>query len=91
MKGRKANTLKQRARRALTNARLRAGLTQQDMADLIGRDRVAYNRIENGAAIPSVKIALRIAQILGGTVEEFFLPYYVQISDRDDLRPTGTM
>lgn len=40
-------------------------LTQQALADLIGKDRSLITKIENGDAFPSVKTAKLIGKVLG--------------------------
>lgn len=47
------------------------GLTQQQLADLIGRDRSLIAKIENGSR-PSVETAKKIAAILGFEWTRFF-------------------
>lgn len=56
----------------ITSIRKRADLTQQDMADRLGMNKPAYNRIETGAVvIPAVKL-VAIAEVLGKDVSVFF-------------------
>ncbi|MGB9860065.1 MAG: helix-turn-helix transcriptional regulator [Moorellaceae bacterium] len=59
-------------RTALRRARLRAGLTQSEVARRVGLTRVSYTNIERGYKNPSVLTALRIARLLGKPVEELF-------------------
>jgi putative transcriptional regulator len=47
-------------------------LTQADLADLAGVTRKSINAIETGRMVPSVLIALKLAQALGTNVEELF-------------------
>ena len=58
------NTLK--VHRAMKN------LTQAELANLAGITRVSVNAIEGGRMVPSVLLALRLASVLGVTVEELF-------------------
>ena len=59
----------------LKDARTAAGLTQAELAALIGVSRKTVNTIENGVFIPSTVLALRLARALETTVEAlFFLP-----------------
>jgi putative transcriptional regulator len=53
-------------------ARLRAGLTQQELADEVGQSYVTISRYEGGQSEPSVSHALAIARALGTTVEDAF-------------------
>ncbi len=52
-------------------ARRRAGLTQQQLAEKIGVGRATIARIEAGA-LPTVRIALAIGRALGEPVEDLF-------------------
>jgi putative transcriptional regulator len=47
-------------------------LTQADLAELTGVTRKSINAIETGRMVPSVLIALKLAQALGVSVEELF-------------------
>lgn len=57
---------------ALRKARLRAGLTQAELARRAGLSRSAYTNIEKGNKHPSLVTALRIARVLNEHVEELF-------------------
>ena len=57
---------------AVARARKRKGLTQQQLADTLGVNRVSLARIEAGARSPSMALALRIARELGESVETLF-------------------
>ncbi|HVR90465.1 MAG TPA: helix-turn-helix transcriptional regulator [Novosphingobium sp.] len=59
-----ANTLKQ--------ARETRGLTQAELAALIGVSRKTINTVENGVFVPSTVIALKLAAALGEPVERLF-------------------
>jgi len=48
------------------------GLTQAQLADLIGMSRKTVNTVENGVFVPSTIVALKLAAALGCTVEELF-------------------
>ena len=51
------------------------GLTQAQLADMIGVSRKTVNTVENGVFVPSTIVALKLAGALGYSVEElFFLP-----------------
>lgn len=56
----------------LRRARLRAGLTQAQVATMAGLSRAAYANIELGRKNPSLGIAIRIAHVLGQPVEALF-------------------
>ena len=48
------------------------GLTQAQLADLIGVSRKTVNTVENGVFIPSTVVALKLAGALDCAVEELF-------------------
>jgi len=53
--------------------RVRSGdMTQQDLADRVGATRQTIVSIERGRYNPSVGLALRIAKVLGASIEELF-------------------
>ena len=56
----------------LREARAKAGLTQLELAELIGVSRKTINTVENGVFIPSTLLALKLARALGTTVEKLF-------------------
>lgn len=53
-------------------ARSACGLTQGALAEQVGVSRQSINYIEQGTFAPSVYLALRIAEVLGSTVEDLF-------------------
>ena len=50
--------------RALWRARERAGLTQLQLADLVGINRRHYHRLENGEHLPGWETRARLAEVL---------------------------
>lgn len=53
--------------------RVKAGdMTQQELADRIGATRQTIVSIEKGKYNPSVGLALRMAKVLGASIEELF-------------------
>ena len=46
-------------------ARERKGLTQKEVAESIGMNRVNYVRLESGTKIPSLSMTITIAKLLG--------------------------
>lgn len=56
----------------MATLRLSAGLTQDQVARQVGLSRQSYIAIEHQEASPRVETALRIAKVLGSTVEELF-------------------
>ncbi|GAB4038119.1 helix-turn-helix transcriptional regulator [Spirosoma jeollabukense] len=47
-------------------------LSQADLADRIGVSRQTINSIETGRYVPSTVLALKLAGVLGRTVEQLF-------------------
>lgn len=56
----------------LKEARLKAGLTQAQMAKICEISVLAYQQYEYGKRIPRADVAVRIAEALGSTVEHLF-------------------
>jgi putative transcriptional regulator len=52
--------------------RLRRGFSQEQLANRVGVSRQSINSIERGRYIPSLPLALRIAQLFGCSIEELF-------------------
>jgi putative transcriptional regulator len=65
-------------REALIAARNELGLTQQELADIVGISRAYLANIENGNYMPSLMVALRIAKAVKKDVEEVFNDCYVR-------------
>ncbi|HHV78420.1 MAG TPA: helix-turn-helix transcriptional regulator [Firmicutes bacterium] len=57
---------------ALRKARLKAGLSQAELAREVGLTRASYTNIEKGYRHPSLVTALQIARVLRTPVEELF-------------------
>jgi len=70
MPRRKPNRAPERGHR-VAQARRRAGLTQQQLAEKVGAGRVSIARIEGGVP-PSVTLALAISRELDESVETLF-------------------
>ncbi len=56
----------------LRELRMEKGYNQQEMGSLVGVSRQTISLIERGDYNPSITVCLRLAQILGVTVEEIF-------------------
>ena len=63
----------------LKDLRTARGLTQTDLAALIGVSRKTINTVENSVFVPSTLLALALAHTLNTTVEALFF-----IIDSDD-------
>lgn len=53
----------------LLRARLRAGLSQAELAERMGTSQSAIARLESGQTLPSTKTLLRFAEATGSKVE----------------------
>ena len=56
----------------LRDTRIVHGLTQAELAELIGVSRKTINTVENGVFVPSTVLALKLARALGRPVEGLF-------------------
>ena len=56
----------------LKEHRARLGVNQQEMGALVGVSRQTISQIERGDYSPSVTLALKIAKVCGGSVEDIF-------------------
>ena len=64
----------ERLENRLRELREAKGLTQAQLADLIGVSRKTVNTVENGVFVPSTVVALKLAKALGSSVEaQFFI------------------
>lgn len=52
--------------------RAKKDLTREQLAELVQVTRKTINTVENGIDIPSTYLALKLAGVLGVTVEELF-------------------
>lgn len=57
---------------AIKPHRLRAGLTQAQLADLVSVTRKTINSVENGVFVPSTVLALKIARALETPFDALF-------------------
>lgn len=53
-------------------AREAKGLTQAELAGLVGVSRKTVNTVENGVFLPSTVVALKLARALGEPVDKLF-------------------
>ena len=56
----------------LKDKREARGLTQAQLAEMVGVSRKTINTVENGVFVPSTVIALKLAAALGEPVEALF-------------------
>jgi transcriptional regulator with XRE-family HTH domain len=66
--------------RSVTMFRVRAGLTQQELADRVGVKQATINRYETGERSPRPEVMGRLADALG--VEKWDLTYAEQVMER---------
>lgn len=59
-------------RNSLRRTRAEHGLTQAELAALVGVSRKTINTVENGVFVPSTIVALRLARALSTPVERLF-------------------
>jgi len=64
----------------VTRLRIRKGLTQADLADLVGTKQSSIARLESGSSQPSLTFLRRVVKALGGVVE-------IKIYTEDEFEP----
>jgi putative transcriptional regulator len=57
---------------AIAEARRRAGLSQQELAEVVGCSRAHLARMETAENEPHIGLALRISRVVGVPVEDLF-------------------
>jgi transcriptional regulator with XRE-family HTH domain len=72
----------------IREARLRAGLTQAELAERSGRDRAAVARWERGGVIPSVETLVELLRACGFDLPLVLVPYE---TDGDERLAKNTM
>lgn len=55
-------------------ARVEKGWTQQELADRVGVTRQTIGLIEKGQYNPTIALCLRLAEVLGKTLDDLFMP-----------------
>ena len=70
--GRKPKSEEERVANRIEELRTRANLSRQELAEAVGVHYQTIGYIERGEYSPSLVLALRIASILGASVEEIF-------------------
>jgi putative transcriptional regulator len=64
--------MNERLANGLKEQRERLGLTQAELAGIVGVSRKTVNTVENGVFTPSATLAIKLAQALGLSVEQLF-------------------
>lgn len=57
---------------AMKDARTKAGLSQQELADRLGISRQTINAIEKGDYNPTIRLCVGICRVLGLTLNDLF-------------------
>lgn len=70
--GRKPRAEEERVANHIEELRTKANLSRQELADEVGVHYQTVGYIERGEYSPSLVLALRIASVLGASVEEIF-------------------
>ena len=70
--GRKPKAEEERVANRIEELRTLANLSRQDLADQVGVHYQTIGYIKRGEYSPSLVLALRIASVLGASVEEIF-------------------
>jgi transcriptional regulator with XRE-family HTH domain len=68
--------------------RLKAGLSQRKLAELLGRGRNAISSWERGLTLPSVPRLLKMAKVLGTLAESLYMDFYATFP-RDEETPNS--
>jgi len=66
----------------LREARLRAGLSQQELADVSGKDRTVIARYEQAVVAPSIDTLVEMLRSCGFDILLELVPYEPALSDR---------
>ena len=70
--GRKPKAEEERVANRVEDLRSRANLSRQELAEQVGVHYQTIGYIERGEYSPSLVLALRIASVVGASVEEIF-------------------
>jgi putative transcriptional regulator len=70
--------VKPKTQNRLKLARVEAGLTQAELADLVGVTRQTIGLIEAGGYNPTLNLCLRLARATDKTLDELFWPSGVE-------------
>ena len=64
--------------RAILNARIQAGLTQEELSRKSGISQADISRLENGTRNPSLALLKRLAEAMNSTLRIEFVPRKMQ-------------
>jgi transcriptional regulator with XRE-family HTH domain len=63
-------------------ARKKSGLTQADLAHLLGASRGKVSHLERGATVPTVRDICTLSMVYGKSFESLFAPIFEEIADK---------
>src|SRR5437764_9327640 len=66
----------------LREARLRAGFSQQELAEVSGKDRTVIARYEQGVVAPSIDTLVELLRACGFDILLELVPYEPELSER---------
>ena len=69
----------------IRQTRMGQGITQTQLAKDIGISRPYLSDVENGNSVPTIGIAIKIAEALGSTVEHIFLNEMSYVVDKEQI------
>ncbi|MED5017901.1 helix-turn-helix transcriptional regulator [Paenibacillus chibensis] len=75
-----------RKNEALAGARKNKGLTQEELASLLGYSKATVSNWENGYSNPSLSDAFKISRILNKDINKLFSGLYVQDSHTKSVK-----
>lgn len=64
--------------------RLKAGLSQCNLAEMLGRGRNAVSSWERGLTLPNVPRLMRMAKILGTLAESLYMDFYSTLPKHEE-------
>jgi len=71
--------------------RLKAGLSQRNLAALLGRGRDAVSSWERGQTLPNVPRLLKMAKILGTLAETLYIDFYTTFPREGETTSAATV
>jgi transcriptional regulator with XRE-family HTH domain len=67
--------------------RLKAGLSQRRLGELLGRGRNAVSSWERGLTRPDVTLGVRLAKTLATLAESLYMTFYTPPNDEEQAEP----
>ena len=69
--------------------RLKAGLSQRKLGEILGRGRNAISSWERGLTLPNVPRLMRMAKILGTLAESLYMEFYSTFPEENGAKPAS--